>query len=368
MTPLLLVLLLPVLAAAQCETKDLIRSSLGGLKVYAPDHKRYLVNKEDGQGTAQVYVGRDGNDRLTCITCAERPNGPKRNRFKMQPHWHPSGKWIFMAVERDSTGALWFYSRDYIEGQLQNGIWTNMYAVTPNGLSWYRMTDFKSGVPGTADGFTGTAFTSDGKKAVWSQAMDGNIFTYFPFGRWELTEADFTAPNGIPTFTNVRNITPPGMNWNEPGNFHPDNESLLITGSDQSDAQGMDQYILNIRTGRLTNLTNSPTVWDEHGVFSPDGEKIIFMSAYPYRSDPSSSKILSIKTEFVLMNKDGGNLIQLTHFRTPGFPEYGDAGIAATAEWNPDGRTVYFSRLFFPKYEFWDLIFEGNCGALGATN
>src|SRR5204863_2991572 len=148
------------------------------------------------------------------------------------------------------------------------------------------------------------------------------------------------APGGVPTFTNLRNITPAGMSWNEPGNFHPDNESLLITGSDQKDAEGMDQYILNIRTSKLTNLNNSPTVWDEHGVFSPDGEKIIFMSAYPYRSDPNASKVLTIKTEFMVMNKDGANLIQLTHFRQPGYPEYSDlGGIAATAEWNPDGRS-----------------------------
>ena len=112
----------------------------------------------------------------------------------------------------------------------------------------------------------------------------------------------------------------------------------------------MDQYILNIRTGKLINLTNSPTVWDEHGVFSPDGEKIIFMSAYPYRSDPKSSKALSIKTEFMAMNKDGSNLMQLTHFRQSGYPEYSEkGGIAATAEWSPDGGSAYLSRLFFPK-------------------
>jgi hypothetical protein len=40
----------------------------------------------------------------------------------------------------------------------------------------------------------------------------------------------------------------------------------------------------------------------------------------------SSSKVfqsatLSIKTEFMLMNTDGSGLQQLTHFRTPGYPE-----------------------------------------------
>jgi Tol biopolymer transport system component len=348
-----------------CAIKQLKKSDSPGLKVYSPDGRRYLVNKEDEQGTAQVFIGQNGSSDLVCITCAEVPNGPKRKRFKMQPHWHASGNWIFMAVERDKYSPPPFLglSRAYVEGQLQNGIWTNMYAVSPDGKTWYRLTDFKSGVKGTSDGYTGPALTSDGKKAVWSQAADGNVFAYSPFGRWELILADFEESNGIPRFTNLRNITPPGMNWNEPGNFHPDNESLLITGSDQKDAQGMDQYILNIRTRKLVNLTNSPAVWDEHGVFSPDGEKIVFMSAYPYRSDPKASKVLSIKTEFMLLSKDGGNLTQLTHFRQSGYPEYSEkGGIAATAEWDPDGRTLHMSRLFFPKYEYWDITFQGACG------
>jgi len=348
-----------------CGVNELKKSDLPGLKVYSPDGRHYLVNKEDAQGTAQIFTGQDGSADLVCITCADVPNGPKRKKFKMQPHWHPSGNWIFLAVERDkySPPPLLGLSRSYVEGQLQNGIWTDMYAISPDGKDWHRLTNFKSGVAGTPDGFTGPAFTHDGKKAVWSQTVDGNVFKYYPFGRWEMVVADFEVTGGIPRFTNLRNITPPGMNWNEPGNFHPDNESILFSGSDQKDAEGMDQYTLNIRTGKLTNLTNSPTVWDEHGVFSPDGEKIIFMSAYPYRSDPKSSKALSIKTEFMVMNRDGSNLIQLTHFRQQGYPEYSQkGGIAATAEWSPDGGSAELSRLFFPKYEFWEVAFQRACG------
>ncbi len=250
-----------------------------------------------------------------------------------------------------------------MEGQLQSGVWTDMYAVTPDGDKWYRLTNFKSGVAGTADGFTGPAFTKDGKKAVWSQIIDGNIVSYWPFGKWELILADFDDTGDIPNFKNHTNITPTGMDWNEPGNFHPDGESLLISGSDQNDAQGMDTYILNVRTRSLTNLTKSPTVWDEHAVFSPDGEKIVFMSAYPYRSDSRSSKILSIKTEFMMMNRDGSDLRQLTHFRQPGYPEYSNkGGIAANGAWKPDGTNLSLNRLFHPNYEHWDLVFQGACG------
>jgi Tol biopolymer transport system component len=348
-----------------CTVKELKKSEIQGQMVYSPDGSRFLANKEDDKGTAQIYTGTTGSSVLTCITCVQRPGGPKQQRFKMQPHWHPSGKWIFLAVERDeySPPPVLGWSRKYVEGQLQNGLWTNMYVVSPDGLQWHRMTDFKTGPAGTPNGFTGPALTHDGKRAVWSQPVNGNIFQYWPFGRWELILADLVDTNGRPEFSNLRNITPDGMHWNEPGDFAPDNVSLLLSGSVEKDAQGMDQYVLHVTTSDLRNLTRSPTVWDEHGKFSPDGERIIFMSAYPYRADAKSSKVLTIKTEFMLMNKDGSGLTQLTHFREPGYPEYSKkGGIAASFAWSHDGRSANLARLFFPDYEYWTVVFEGPCG------
>ena len=356
-------------ADSACTVKELRKSEVQGLKMYSPDRSRFLINKEDDKRIHQLYIGRDGSAELTCISCTQRSGGPKPERMKMAPNWHPSGKWIFVPVERDqySTPPILGWSRSFVEGMLHSGLWTNMWAVSPDGERWHRLTDFKSGVKGKADGFTGPAMTPDGSEAVWSQIVDGNVFAYRSFGRWELILADYQEKDGVPSFVNLRNITPAGMHWNEPGNFHPDNTSLLFSGSTQNDpngndAQGMDQYILNIRTNKLTNLTSSPTVWDEHGRFSPDGKKIIFMSAHPYRDDAKASKVLSIKTEFMLMNSDGTGLVQLTRFKQPGFPESGE-GIAASPDWSPDGRSANLRQLFFPKYLYWDVEFEGPCGS-----
>lgn len=349
-------------ATGACSVKELKKSVIQGLKAYSPDGKRFVINQEDDKGIAQIYVGAQGANSLTCITCTQQPDGPKPERFKMQPRWHPSGNWLFVAVERDtySVPPIIGWDRRYREGQLQNGLWTNMYAVSLDGKAWHRLTDFKSDVRGTADGYTGPAFTPDGKRAVWSQIVDGNVLVY-TFGRWELILAEFDDKGGVPRFSNLKNITPAGMHWNEPGNFSPDNVSLLFSGSTERDAQGMDIYKLNIQTGQLTNLTNSPTVWDEHGVFSPDGEKIIFMSAHPYRADPRASKVLSIKTEFMLMNQDGSGLMQLTRFKESGHPESSE-GIAANAEWSRDGHSANLRQLFFPDYQYWDVVFDGPCG------
>ncbi len=346
-----------------CRVKSLTPAAVQGGKLPSPDGTQYLLKKENRKGTAQIYIGKTGSDDLRCITCKQVAGGPKPERFKMQPAWHPSGKWIFMAVERDEFSAppVLGWNRDLVEGWLECGLWTNMYAVTPDGQTWHRLTDFKSGKPGIPDGYTGPAFTSDGKHAVWSQIVDGNIFKYKPFGKWELILADLGEENGAPVLRNLRDITPDKMHWNEPGNFAPDDETVLVSGFQGDDAQGQDQFTVNIKTGAVKNLNNSPTVWDEHGIFSPDGNKILFMSAAPYADDPKASKVISIKTEFMLMDKDGGNLQQLTHFKTPGFPESSE-GIAAIGGWSADGKSLMLAQLFFPDYKYWDLEFEGACG------
>ena len=73
-----------------------------------------------------------------------------------------------------------------------------MWAMSPDGQQWHRLTDFKSGAKGTSDGYTGPAFTPDGRQAIWSQAADGNVFRYRPFGRWEMILADFEERDGRP--------------------------------------------------------------------------------------------------------------------------------------------------------------------------
>lgn len=347
----------------QCAVNYFQPALQGGLTVWSPDGNRYLVNREDANGIAQIYVGQKGGGAV-CISCTDKLGGPKARQRKMQPHWHPSGRWIVIAVEQETIDSPFVLIPAVIEGWLQSGLWTDIYATSPDGSSWFKLQDFGPSNP--ANGFTGVAFTPDGRKGVWAQIVDGNVFAY-TFGKWELILADFQEVNGTPSFTNLRNITPPDTYWLEPGNFSPNGKDLLLTADqgfpDHARVEGQDQYILDIVTGQMTNLTKSPTVWDEHGVFSPDGEKILFMSAWPYRSDPWASTVLGIKTEFMMMDKDGSNLRQVSHFIEPGFTEYNPKpGIAANGEWSPDGTTISAINLFFPKYASWEIAFEGSCG------
>ena len=145
-----------------------------------------------------------------------------------------------------------------------------------------------------------------------------------------------------------KNITPPDTYWVEPGNFSPNGRDLLLSAD-----QGFPDHSKVTRTGPIHSGYNNrcddesdetPTVWDEHRVFSPDGKKILFMSSYPYRSDPSSSSVLGLKSEFMMMDRDGSHLQQISHFNTPGYTESSiGRAAAAVGGWNPDGRLVFRS-------------------------
>jgi hypothetical protein len=320
---------------------------------WSPDGSRYSVNKEDQKDIFQLYVGKRGDKGPTCVTGRQVPGGPRPDRHKYMASWHPSGKWIVLGVERAKHDGLWLpaFLR---KGWVECGIWMDIYATTPDGTRWYKLAD-------TAGGFTGVPFTADGKLAAWSIMVDGDIFAHPAFGVWKLILGEFVEKNGVPSFTNVKDISPPGAVWLEPGNFSPDGQSLVITSDiGIKDNQGQDQYILNIKTGKLVNLTNSPEIWDEHGVFSPDGKQVLFMSSYPYRNDPKAWKTLSLKTEFMLINVDGSGLRQLTHFNVPGYPEsfpHGKGAVAACGAWSPERSRILAYSLRFPDYDWWEISF-----------
>ena len=341
---------------SECNVVQIIRNS-SPHKVYSPDKSKYLVNKQDAAGVYQVYIGNAGKSATTCISL-DHPGGILRqwkDRNKMQVQWHASGNFIICAVEKEFYQELLYTPYNIRLGILQCGIWMDIWAVTPDGSRWYNLST-------TQNGFTGPAFTPDGTTAVWAEGLNNSNLAIDIFGKWRLQRSNFIVNNGIPSLTGITDISPQGSRWLEPGNFSPDGRSLLLnTDIGMTNAEGQDQYILDIVTGQLKNLTNSPKIWDEHGVFSPDGEKILFMSSYPYRADTNSYHTFSIKTEFMIMNKDGSDLRQLTHFRAPGYPE-SDSGIAAVGAWSDDGSTIYAISLVFPDYEYWTIKLNGTCG------
>jgi hypothetical protein len=316
----------------------------------------------DAKGIYQLYTVRnDGAPR--CLTCEARPGGPKVDRNKPMISFHPSGKWLVVGIEKDKHDNAWM-PKSWQRGLLQSGIWLNIWITTPTGDKWYQVTDYKKSRTAPSDGFVGVAFTPDGKKGVWAEIIDGNVLAH-AFGVWRLFLADFSVgPDGTPALINKRDITPAGAKWVEPGNFSPDGRHLLISADiGLKDPRGQDQYSLDIYTGEVRNLTNTPNVWDEHGLYSRKGKKIAFMSSYPFRDKPNSLNVIWLKTEFMLMDADGGRLQQLTHFNTPGYPESQSGGTVAAVAGFMENGTQLFGTVMAPEFgkTNWIITFEGQC-------
>jgi len=347
-------------ASGDCAVKNIYQTSEN--PIYSPDGTKFIISKQDTiDGEFQIYIGNTGDTELTCISNYDAPGNagglfrPWKERNKVMVQWHPSGEFIICGVEKEFYNELLIAPYELRLGWIQSGLWIDIWAVKPDGSVWYNLAQLEKGM-------TGPAFTPDGTKAVFADAQSDSDLSVDVFGKWKLQIVDFNIDSDIPSFSNQIDISPEGARWLEPGNFHPDGDLLLLNSDIGMDnAEGQDQYILNITTGEVSNLTNSPEVWDEHGVFSPSGEKILFMSSYPYRDDSTSYRTLSIKTEFMIMDADGSNLEQLTHFREPGFPEYHE-GIASTGYWDETGTIIYAHSLEFPDYHNWIIEHVGNCG------
>jgi len=367
----------------QCDTScryDTIARAARDLPIFwSPDGNMYATYRQDSAGVYQIYTGHKGDTNLRCISLvgpdtSYHQSTPWISKNKYQICWHPSGKWMTCQVEKDTLApqiallkavsySLWlqlFYT----------GIWSDIWITDTAGAHWYRLAD-------TKDGFTGVAFTPDGTLGAWAEAQDSSLPTD-KFGYWRLNLSGFSDTGSTgPRFMTTTDINPAGSRWIEPGNFAPDGKSLLISSDiGMTDAEGQDQFILDVTNGAYTNLTNSPQVWDEHGLFSPDGKKILFMSSYPYRADTNTYHVLGVITEFMLMDAvyPGGSrpscdsqyypgLEQMTHFNVPGYPESDTVkGVAVVPFWFRDGTGFLGAKSSGANDYFWNVNFTGNCG------
>src|ERR1700733_14944669 len=55
--------------------RNVITPASGGLMVWSPNQKQYVINQADSAGIFQLYVGKAGQP-AACITCTQQPNSP----------------------------------------------------------------------------------------------------------------------------------------------------------------------------------------------------------------------------------------------------------------------------------------------------
>ncbi len=339
----------PALAQpAPCSTTGSQFLGEGGDQTFSPDGKLLAYELHDAKGISHLYASAPDGTGKVCLSCQVAPS-----RNVLQSAWSPDGQWLLVVREADTNplAVLGWNGQTWVTELEENGLWTDIWATKPDGSQWVKLTSISVNA---TDGDMSVSFSRDGQHLVWSE-ITGKSSAATPWGTYHLMLGDFAVANGVPALRNVRDITPaiPG-HFFEANGFSPDGSGVLFSSdSGALSAANLNLWYLDLASGQARHLTDD-WGWNEHATYTPDGTKIAFFSAtWP------------LVGELFAINPDGTGKTQLTHFNTPGYPEYGKPGMAILGSFAPDGSKIavtYQLAWTYPERQLYVLSFAGQCG------
>lgn len=267
--------------------------------------------------------------------CPQKHNG--------NPCFHPSGKFLVFTGENEQLP-----DEDKDVRRLAvpgSGLGANLFIVGIDGRSCHQLTRYPLTPPIRA--VIHPQFSKNGKKLAWAERVrKGQSFG----GGWVIRMADFIDGRS-PRLLNIKTLAPGEEGgFYEVHDFSRRDERLLFSGNLKKGQPhtGLDIYEMQLASGKLTRFTHTDTDWDEHAHYSPKGDKIAWMSSAGLEIDYGPEKGRGttwsehLKTELWVMEADGSNARQLTHFNTPGHRDYtrGVHCIVSDSTWAPDGRSL----------------------------
>ncbi len=284
-------------------------------------------NAKGSDGLYHIYtVKPDGTNRQQLGVGP--PSFPQRTTGT--PVWSPSGRFIAFVAEKsthpgNSVGATpgW-------------GSYSDLWVATADGSRAWQFTD----VPADKDhGTIIPEFSPDGRLLEWTErTAAGKVLNPDRFaGYWVIKVADFNvAPDGTPSVSGIRTVSPPGDAFNESGGFSADSSSLVFTSDFETHNFWKNQiYRLDLNARATTRLTTGDG-YNEHPRYTPEGQ-VLWMT---------SAENLSRGTDWWTMNADGSNPQRLSSFNNDGDARgFGTkqvyATVVQTAGWSNDNRYFY---------------------------
>ena len=262
-------------------------------------------------GVFAIYVMKPDGSDTRCLTC-DNPALPKQRNIG-QPAWHPSGRYLVFQAEKAQHEKVRMGHRVTPGAGRLNDLW--ILDLDTNRATMVREV---GNAPG--QGTLHPHFSADGGRLSWSELRGkGN--------GWALMVAEFRTSGGNPRLENVHAYVPGKQGFYENHGFSPDGARLIFTGDFESMLHIPDVYTMDLKTERLTRLTDRG--YNEHAIYSPDGRYIAWITTVDNRNQG---------TDYWIMNSDGSNKRRLTYFNQKGHPEYaGKKVIVADLSWRPDG-------------------------------
>jgi Tol biopolymer transport system component len=309
-------------------------TSNGGRIDWSADGKTIAFDRINSSGYYDLWtMNADGSNQV-CLSC-NNPNFLPENNGN--PAWYPTGKFIVYQSTNTTIkdafsllrGSSLYLSATNPGAGFRNDLWI----TTADGSKTWQLTNV-----GAASGTLHPHFSSDGSMLLWSQMTSTSPS---PVGTWVLKLAKFAIVNGAPVISDIQTLNPGNLLFNEAHGFSPDGSTIIFTGSNDSPSYNDGEiYTYNLQTKVLKQLTN-PNLdqWNEHAHFTPDGNRIIFMSSMGVPTNLPKISNGVPRTEFWIMNADGSNQQQLTHFNSPGYPEYIVGAVTASdSSVSPSGK------------------------------
>ncbi len=318
----------------------------GGFALTGANPTLVVYAKPDENKVFQVYRRPLGGDKKKCLTCDAGPNKPAVGLHKGSPGMHPDGQHMILQVEMEKhpyqgklggPGAGWF---------------NNLWMTTTSADKWWQLTDYPHGKEDRY-GVLLPQISPDGKKVAWGQLYKSDPKAQFwykrgrivkggnPWGYWQLNIADLVMEGDQVRLESIESSRPGNGNFYEPQDWSPDGRKLMFAADINRDSpHKMDLWLLDVQTEKLTALTDTDWAWEEFGSFSPDGKKIMFMSSECCNWDTSKKKY-SLKAELYVMDADGSNKVQVSHFNGKGHPESSPGRhIVTKGWWSHDGKKI----------------------------
>ncbi|SPM39354.1 hypothetical protein AYK19_16825 [Mycobacterium numidiamassiliense] len=284
-------------------------------------------NAKGADGLFHIYtVKPDGTNRQQIGVGS--PTFPQRTTGS--PVWSPSGRFMAFVAEKPS------HPGDSVPATPGWGSYSDLWVAAADGRRAWQLTNVET------DKDHGTIipeFSPDGRLLEWTErTAAGRVFNPDRFaGFWVIKIGNFdVAPDGTPSLSDTRTVSPPGDAFNETGGFSPNSTSLVYTSDYETHNFWKSQiYRLDLGSGASTRLTKSDT-YNEHPRYTPDGQ-VIWMSN---DGNPGHG------TDWWTMNSDGSSPQRLSDFSgNPDARGFGNrhvyATVVQTADWSPDHHYFY---------------------------
>jgi Tol biopolymer transport system component len=266
--------------------------------------------KKNIAGYFKIYISDSLGNNEQQISYA----GWRTDRHQIAQEWDPSGKYLFVYVEKNEYVKEKGHKRKPDDAIPGYGAYTDLWLMTRDGKQAWPLTNLPNEY---SSGIIHGAISEDGKMIAWSERIASpNFFKKgLGAGGYVIKVADFQL-DSIPRLTNIRTFQPGDiLATNEMESISKDKTMISFYSTFETKSLfNTPIYTLNILTGKITRLTKES--FAQAPTFTPDGKKIVYMTGHQCDIFPFEIQ----GSDWWIMNNDGSDKQRITYMNKKNHP------------------------------------------------